>query len=61
VDAFGDDPIVEPPSLKRNVVASATELAVKLVRIDEQLPATDLGDDEESTSERSGPDRAESA
>jgi chaperonin GroEL (HSP60 family) len=46
-DAFADDPIVEPPSLKRNIVTSATELSVKLVRIDERLPATDLGEDDD--------------
>lgn len=57
VEAFGEDPIVEPPLLKRNVIVSATELAVKLTRIDERLPATDLGDDE-ADSERPETERA---
>ena len=46
-DVFEEPPIVEPVSLKRNVLTTATDLAVKLIRIDERLHATDLGDEEE--------------
>jgi chaperonin GroEL (HSP60 family) len=46
-DVLGDLPIVEPASLKRNVLTTATDLAVQLIRIDERLDATDLGDDED--------------
>ena len=46
-DVLGDPPIVEPASLKRNVLTTATDLAVQLIRIDERLDATDLGDDED--------------
>jgi chaperonin GroEL (HSP60 family) len=46
-DVLGELPTVEPVSLKRAVLTTATELAIQLVRIDERLGATDLGDDEE--------------
>ena len=46
-DVLGAEPIVEPVSLKRNVLTTATDLAVQLIRIDERLHATDLGDEEE--------------
>jgi len=42
-DVLGDEPIVDPIGLKRDVWTAATELAVKLARIDAELPATDLG------------------
>ncbi|WP_225333542.1 TCP-1/cpn60 chaperonin family protein [Halomicrobium urmianum] len=45
-DVLGADPIVEPLSLKREVFSAATDLAVQLIRIDERLDATDLGDEE---------------
>ncbi len=44
----GDDPVADPTGLKRDVVSAATDLAVRLVRIDDRLPATDLGPDDES-------------
>lgn len=43
-DVLGEDPIVEPVSLKREALSAATDLAVQLIRIDERLPATDLGE-----------------
>lgn len=61
VDALGENPIVEPPSLKQHVVSSATELAVKLVRIDERLPATDLSDEGGADSQRPGAEQEERA
>lgn len=42
----GENPIVEPVALKRDVIRAATELATQLLRIDEAIPATDLGDDD---------------
>lgn len=45
-DVLGDDPIVEPISIKRAALSAATDLAVQLIRIDERLPATDLGEPE---------------
>jgi chaperonin GroEL (HSP60 family) len=44
-----DDPIVEPASLKWEIWSAATQLATTLVRVDERLPASDLGDEDEST------------
>lgn len=44
-DVLDDDPIVEPADTKRAVWAAATDLAVKLARIDERLAATDLDSD----------------
>jgi chaperonin GroEL (HSP60 family) len=41
-DVLNDEPIVEPTALKSAVFDAATSLAVKLVRIDERVPATDL-------------------
>jgi chaperonin GroEL (HSP60 family) len=43
-DVLADQPIVEPTATKAAVLAAATNLAVKLVRIDERVPATDLPD-----------------
>jgi chaperonin GroEL (HSP60 family) len=50
-DVLGPDPVVEPVSLKRNVLTTAIELATQLIRIDERLHATDLGDDEEGVAD----------
>lgn len=44
-----DEPIVEPLDTKLAVWESAVDLAVQLLRIDEQLPANNLGTDEETT------------
>lgn len=46
-DVLGETPIVEPVSLKKGVLTIATDLAVQLIRIDERLHATDLGNDDE--------------
>lgn len=40
---LGADPIVEPATTKVALWESAVDLAAQLVRIDERLPATDLG------------------
>lgn len=55
-DVLGDLPIVEPVSLKRNVLTTATDLAVQLIRIDQRLDATDLGDGEETEPTADAPD-----
>jgi len=47
-DVLDGEPIVDPVGLKRESWTAATELAVKLARIDAELPATDLGSDDES-------------
>jgi chaperonin GroEL (HSP60 family) len=47
-DVLEEPPIVEPVSLKRNVLTTATDLAIQLIRIDERLHATDLGDEEDA-------------
>ncbi|MFA9517750.1 TCP-1/cpn60 chaperonin family protein [Halopenitus sp. H-Gu1] len=41
-----EDPIVEPTALKKAVFSAATDAAVQLIRIDEQLPAIDLSEEE---------------
>ncbi|MFC4552870.1 MULTISPECIES: TCP-1/cpn60 chaperonin family protein [Halorussus] len=41
-DVLADDAVVEPVSLKRAAWNAATELAIKLTRIDAQVAATDL-------------------
>ncbi|MFD1634892.1 TCP-1/cpn60 chaperonin family protein [Haloplanus ruber] len=46
-DILGESPVVEPASLKAAVLTTAAEAAIQLVRIDERLDATDLGDEEE--------------
>ena len=43
-DVLEGEAIVEPLGLKRDVVASATDLATQLLRIDERVPADDLSD-----------------
>lgn len=45
-DVLAEDPIVEPLSLKREIVSAATDLACQLIRIDDRLPATDLEDED---------------
>lgn len=40
----GERPVVDPAPLTRRVWSAATDLAVRLVRIDEQVPASGLGD-----------------
>lgn len=45
-DVLADDPIAEPTGLKREVWTAATDLAAQLVRIDDELAASDLSDDE---------------
>jgi chaperonin GroEL (HSP60 family) len=45
VDVYRDEPIVDPIRLKEATWRGATELAVKLARIDAMLPATDLDAD----------------
>lgn len=47
-----DDPIVEPLALKREVLTAATELAVKLIRIDARLPARKLAPDQAEKAEQ---------
>lgn len=44
VDVMAEGAIVEPAGWKRDVWEAATDLASRLVRIDEQLPASDLAD-----------------
>lgn len=46
---FDTDPIVDPTATKVALWESAIDLAVQLVRIDERLPATDLGVVESAT------------
>ncbi|GAB3319786.1 TCP-1/cpn60 chaperonin family protein [Haloplanus salinarum] len=46
-DVLGESPVVEPASLKAAVLTTAAEAAIQLIRIDERLDATDLGDEEE--------------
>ncbi|MFC6614034.1 TCP-1/cpn60 chaperonin family protein [Halopenitus salinus] len=45
-NVLGEDPIVEPTALKRAILSAATDAAVQLIRIDEQLPANDLSEEE---------------
>jgi chaperonin GroEL (HSP60 family) len=47
--AENEDPIAEPTALKRAIWEAATELACRLIRIDAELPASDLSDDEDGT------------
>ena len=47
-DVLADDAVVEPVSLKRAAWSAATELAIKLTRIDAQVAATDLRPEETS-------------
>lgn len=46
-DVLGGDPIVEPVSLKQEMLKTATDLAVQLIRIDDRLQATDLSQNQE--------------
>lgn len=43
-DMLDADPIVEPRGLQSNILGAATDLAVQLIRIDGQLSASELGD-----------------
>jgi chaperonin GroEL (HSP60 family) len=45
-DVLSGEAIVEPAGLKRDVAASATDLATHLLRIDQRVPANDLSDGE---------------
>jgi len=44
-DVLAEDPLVDPLPIKRATLTAATDLASQLLRVDERLPATDLGDD----------------
>lgn len=50
-DVLADDPLVDPTDQTRAALNAATDLAVRLVRIDEQVAASDLGDDENGTAD----------
>jgi chaperonin GroEL (HSP60 family) len=52
-NVLDDDPIVEPATLKRESWSAATDMAVKLARIDDRLPASDLSDESETDTESS--------
>ena len=43
----GENPVADPTGLKRDVVSVATDLTVRLVRIDDRFPATELDPDDE--------------
>lgn len=51
-DVLAEDPIAEPTTLKRDVWSAATDLATHLVRMDAEVPASDLSDEE--TADRLG-------
>lgn len=53
----GPDPIVEPAILKRAILESATDLAVKLIRIDERLSATELESEPDYADDRMTPEQ----
>lgn len=46
-DMLEEDPVVEPTSQKQEVLSAATEMACHLLRIDEELPATDFEDEDQ--------------
>lgn len=55
-EVLTDDPVAESVATKRACWESAVDLATKLLRIDERLPATDLGTgDEEPAEDRPRP------
>lgn len=56
-DVLSDDPLVDPTEQTRAAFTAATDLAVRLVRIDEQVAASDLGGDENGVADAgvSGP------
>jgi chaperonin GroEL (HSP60 family) len=54
-DVLGDDPIVEPVSIKKAILTAATDLATQLIRIDDRLQAVDLSDDEDLVPEETTP------
>lgn len=49
-DMTTDEPIFDSAATKRAILASATDLSVKLLRIDDRLHANDLGDSGETAS-----------
>ncbi|SFG85323.1 Chaperonin GroEL (HSP60 family) [Halopelagius inordinatus] len=51
-DVLDGDAVAEPLGLKRDVVASATDLATQLLRIDDRVPANDLSDDDSAAAAR---------
>lgn len=51
-DVLEDEAIAEPLGLKRDAVASATDLATQLLRVDERVPANDLSDDDSTAAAR---------
>ncbi|RDI70224.1 TCP-1/cpn60 chaperonin family protein [Halopelagius longus] len=51
-DVLDGEPVVEPLGLKRDAVSSATELATQLLRIDRQIPANDLSDEDSTAAAR---------
>lgn len=56
VDVVGlEDPLVEPRSLKAAVLEAAADLAIKLVRIDERLEATELNPEPDYEEDRAPP------
>ncbi|WP_458211001.1 TCP-1/cpn60 chaperonin family protein [Haladaptatus sp. NG-SE-30] len=54
-DVLAADPLVDPTDQTRAVLNAATDLAVRLVRISEQLAASDLGSDESRMTDVGGP------
>jgi chaperonin GroEL (HSP60 family) len=55
-DVLAGDPIVQPVALERATLEAATELAVRLVRIDERLEATELDPDPDYRTDRPTPE-----
>jgi chaperonin GroEL (HSP60 family) len=43
----GESPVADPTGLKRDIVSVATDLTVRLIRIDGRLPATELDPEDE--------------
>ncbi len=44
-DVLESDPLIEPAELKRAIIINATDIVTQLIRIDAQLPATELADE----------------
>lgn len=51
-DVLDGDAVADPLGCKRDVVASATDLATQLLRIDDRVPANDLSDDDSAAAAR---------
>ncbi|ELZ27940.1 HSP60 family chaperonin [Halogeometricum pallidum JCM 14848] len=51
-DVLEGEVIAEPLGLKRDAVASATDLATQLLRVDERVPANDLSDEDSTAAAR---------